>query len=80
MEISLNVYYVEQANLSIIIRNRKAIIYDCGTLDNEKWRIENLDSDNDKKMWKNFLNDNIDNTEGDLSFSIKFLCNCLKKN
>ena len=45
----------------------------------EQIKIENLDSDNDKKMWKNFLNDDIDITEGDLSLSIKFLCNCLKK-
>jgi len=42
----------------------------------EQIKIENLDSD--KKMWKKFLNSNIDITKGDLSLSIKILCNCLK--
>jgi len=37
MEISLNIYYEGKANFTILICNKKAIIYDCGTLNMGKW-------------------------------------------
>jgi len=59
MEISLNIYYVEQANFTIIIRNRKAIIYDCGTWAEDKWKIKKKFVDEVKKYLNKIFN-NID--------------------
>jgi len=41
MKISLNSYYVEQSNFTIIIRNKKAIIYDYRTKDIVKYWKKN---------------------------------------
>jgi len=55
MEINLNIYYVGQANFTIIIRNEKAIIYDCGTMDGSIWKSGKDLRCNVKKYLKEIL-------------------------
>ena len=55
MEINLNIYYVGQANFTIIIRNEKTIIYDCGTMDLLRWTFRNNLRSNVKKYLKEIL-------------------------
>jgi hypothetical protein len=37
MSINLNIYYVGQANFTLMVHNKKAIIYDCGALNSSMW-------------------------------------------
>ena len=49
---SRHIYYVGQTNFTIIIRNEKAIIYDCGTMDFPRWTFGNNLRSNVKKYLK----------------------------